>query len=65
VREHLRAGTAAIVDRGIYLGKWLVTTAAQDLSHNRGGLAAPNLAELAKRNQASKREPSCQIHRVR
>jgi hypothetical protein len=26
VREHLRAGTAAIVDRGIYLGKWLVTT---------------------------------------
>jgi hypothetical protein len=31
-------------------------------------LAAPNLAELevAKRNQASKREPPCQtIHRVR
>jgi hypothetical protein len=33
----------------------------------RLGLAAPNLAELevAKRNQASKREPPCQtIHRV-
>jgi len=34
----------------------------------RLGLAAPNLAELevAKRNQASEREPPCQtIHRVR
>src|SRR5262244_495498 len=40
----------------------------QNLSHNEVGLAAPNLAELevAKRNQASKREPPCQtIHRVR
>src|SRR5215472_15964325 len=40
----------------------------QNLSHNYVGLAAPNLAELevAKRNQASKREPPCQtIHRVR
>jgi hypothetical protein len=39
----------------------------RNLSPNRVGLAAPNLAELevAKRNQASKREPPCQtIHRV-
>ena len=34
----------------------------RNLSHNWVGLAAPNLAELevAKRNQASKREPPCQ-----